>query len=92
MPIREYFRERVSQGYGPMAPTYPPRTPRIVAHYARDVWIAMTLERFIKRLPGWPRYTKKKGRRSAAALVGEVFGLGEAPDQPNSRSRSDPFH
>jgi len=76
MPIREYFRERAA--HGPMSPIYPPRTPQVVAHFIRDVWIALVMERLVRRLPGWPRYTKKKGRRSAAALVGEVFHLGEA--------------
>ncbi len=78
MPIREYYRERTSQGYGKMSPTaYKRGTSPILANFSRNVWIAIVMDRVAKRLPGWaPRYGKpKKGRRSLAGLVGEVFGL-----------------
>ncbi|MET4514308.1 hypothetical protein [Bradyrhizobium sp. I1.7.5] len=74
MPVREYIRERMR--HGQMSQSYPPRTPRVVEHFVRDCAIAFIFGKLRWRLPGWPPYGKqKKGRRSAAALVGEVFGL-----------------
>lgn len=77
MPVREYIRERMRHGQLP--PSYPPRAPRVVDHYVRDCAITFIFDRLKQRLPGWPRYGKrKKGRRTVAALIGEVFGLEHA--------------
>jgi hypothetical protein len=70
MPVREYVREHMR--HGQMSFEYPPRTERLLEHFVRDCAIAFILDRLVQRLPIYRK--KKKGRRSAAALVGEVFG------------------
>lgn len=74
MPVREYIRERMR--HGEMSPGYPPRVPRTVDHFVRDCAVSYIIDRLTWRLPHIRLYgSRKKGRRSAADLVGSVFGI-----------------
>ena len=74
--VRDYARESMAQA--PLAVGYPSQARQVANNFARDYAICFCVERVRKRYPAVPLYMAKKQRRSAADLVGQAFGLGEA--------------
>jgi hypothetical protein len=75
--IIDYLRRDVA-ARPPLPDGYSSTTPRVVDHFARDAAIAWMVRRIKVRFPAVPLLYSSKQRRSAAAMVGEAFGFGEA--------------
>jgi hypothetical protein len=74
--VRNYAREGITRS--PLPTGYPTRVSQVVNHAARDVAVSLWILRVNKTWPEVPLKHSRRRRRSAAALVGKAFGLGEA--------------
>lgn len=77
LPISVRNYERAGIMRAPLSIGYPTRVPQVVNHAARDVAISLWILRVTKQWPAVPQVHSRQRRRSAAALVGKAFGLGE---------------
>jgi hypothetical protein len=73
--IRAYAAEIT--GKAPLVRGYSSQAPQVIAHFVRDAVIVVLMKRVREIWPQQPLLRSNAKRRSAAALVGAAFGLGE---------------
>jgi hypothetical protein len=74
--VREYAREVMARG--PLPVGYPSTAWQGINNFKRDILITKLIDRVCARWPLVPPLHPKKGRRSAAAMVGKCLGLSES--------------
>ena len=73
--VREYARWSLANP--PLQVGYASQAPQTVNDFNRDVAIGLLFDMVVMRWPATPQFYSSSRRRSAAAIIGKTFGLGE---------------
>lgn len=73
--VREYARW--AQRNPPLPVGYASNAPQVVNNFTRDLVIIRLFDMMMVRWPAMPRFYSSSQRRSAVAILGKAFGLGE---------------